>query len=722
VTAYDSTDAVTAHVLYLSAVGVPNNAAFVDNGDGTGSFTFTPQAAQIGVDTVTFLATDQGNPQLTASMQVEITVVGVNTPPVLDPIGPQTILEGDLLTINLSASDPDGTTPYFTMDSSALGGSATLVDNGDGTAVFTWVPGFTMAGLVDVSFYAHDGIDYDREVVIVQVYEAGDQPPVFDPLPSPTVTEADTAVAVISAYDPDAGPVTISVVEGTLPPNFIFFDSGNGIATLTMMPDYTQSGVYIGNQTPVLDTIIDYTLNENENIIFTISASDLDGVPTLSITGGGLPANPLTDNGDGTGTFNWTPGYFDAGVYTVTFTATDDADPGLTDSRQMTLTVVDVNRLPWSDYPSEVPDSISEGDTVYFSIIAWDEDSTIPNITAFLEDVDTLATNMYLDSTYIDVVNNWRVSYLMFAPDYTQGSAPIATFYQVRFEVCDGADPTFCRPPTTPVTFRVYDKNQPPQIILPPDSTGPFTITEGETITLLVTAMDDVGMVDSLVAEDLPAGATFSGLQFQKTFTFTPGFTQSGQYLVSFIAYDTGGLTDTAIVEINVIDGGNQAPQIITVLPETTDVFIDVLHQDVLDAVDPDLDSIVFTAITGSPNMAFSYTGAPGSAQGLFGFVPAFSEADAVYEVQFIATDYPGGLTDVLVRYYHVLPMMRGDVDSDNSYSMNDIVYLINYFFRGGPAPDPLDTGDVDRNGAVNVADIAYLVNYLYNNGPAPPQ
>jgi len=212
---------VTAHVLYLSAVGVPNNAAFVDNGDGTGSFTFTPQAAQIGVDTVTFLATDQGNPQLTASMQVEITVVGVNTPPVLDPIGPQTILEGDLLTINLSASDPDGTTPYFTMDSSALGGSATLVDNGDGTAVFTWVPGFTMAGLVDVSFYAHDGIDYDREVVIVQVYEAGDQPPVFDPLPSPTVTEADTAVAVISAYDPDAGPVTISVVEGTLPPNFI---------------------------------------------------------------------------------------------------------------------------------------------------------------------------------------------------------------------------------------------------------------------------------------------------------------------------------------------------------------------------------------------------------------------------------------------------------------------------------------------------------------------
>jgi hypothetical protein len=263
-----------------------------------------------------------------------------------------------------------------------------------------------MAGLVDVSFYAHDGIDYDREVVIVQVYEAGDQPPVFDPLPSPTVTEADTAVAVISAYDPDAGPVTISVVEGTLPPNFIFFDSGNGIATLTMMPDYTQSGVYIigiivddGTFADTSDFavtvqeigIIDYTVNENENIIFTISASDLDGVPTLSITGGGLPANPLTDNGDGTGTFNWTPGYFDAGVYTVTFTATDDADPGLTDSRQMTLTVVDVNRLPWSDYISEVPDSISEGDTVYFGIFALDEDSTTPEIRAFLEDEDTLA-------------------------------------------------------------------------------------------------------------------------------------------------------------------------------------------------------------------------------------------------------------------------------------------------------------------------------------------
>jgi hypothetical protein len=69
-----------------------------------------------------------------------------------------------------------------------------------------------------------------------------------------------------------------------------------------------------------------------------------------------------------------------------------------------------------------------------------------------------------------------------------------------------------------------------------------------------------------------------------------------------------------------------------------------------------------------------------------------------------------------------VQTFMRGDADANDQYTMNDIVYLANFMFRGGPAPIPLDAGDVDMSGTIGVSDIAYLVNFLYKSGPRPPQ
>ena len=61
-----------------------------------------------------------------------------------------------------------------------------------------------------------------------------------------------------------------------------------------------------------------------------------------------------------------------------------------------------------------------------------------------------------------------------------------------------------------------------------------------------------------------------------------------------------------------------------------------------------------------------------------------------------------------------------GDANGDNDISSADIVYLINYLFKGGPSPNPIQSGDANCDGRVTSADTVYLVNFLFKGGPAP--
>jgi len=64
--------------------------------------------------------------------------------------------------------------------------------------------------------------------------------------------------------------------------------------------------------------------------------------------------------------------------------------------------------------------------------------------------------------------------------------------------------------------------------------------------------------------------------------------------------------------------------------------------------------------------------------------------------------------------------ILHADVNLDGQLSVADLVYLINYLFKGGPAPELLIVADVNRDGALTVADAIYLINYLFKGGPAP--
>jgi hypothetical protein len=90
---------------------------------------------------------------------------------------------------------------------------------------------------------------------------------------------------------------------------------------------------------------------------------------------------------------------------------------------------------------------------------------------------------------------------------------------------------------------------------------------------------------------------------------------------------------------------------------------------------------------------------------------------------------YEGGAIIVLVDYALVIAgpdvgcdCEPGNCNSDVDINMLDILYLIAYLYKGGPAPTPyaLCSGDPDCNCANNMLDILHLISYLYKGGPAP--
>ena len=64
--------------------------------------------------------------------------------------------------------------------------------------------------------------------------------------------------------------------------------------------------------------------------------------------------------------------------------------------------------------------------------------------------------------------------------------------------------------------------------------------------------------------------------------------------------------------------------------------------------------------------------------------------------------------------------LIAGDVYSDREIDVKDVIFLINYLFKSGPAPDSPLLGDVNCNQATDITDLVYLINYIFKSGPPP--
>ena len=336
--------------------------------------------------------------------------------------------------------------------------------------------------------------------------------------------------------------------------------------------------------------------------------------------------------------------------------------------------------------------SLTEGDTLEFRVSATDPD---------LDLIALSAENMPANSSFTDSGNG--AGWFAFTPSFTQ-----ADTYYVTFTASDGwlADSEM-------VEIIVAEAgNQPPVL----DSIGSKSVMEGDTLEFGIHATDvDLDPI-VLYTLNVLLNVTFidSG-NGAGSFTFTPDFTQADTLYVTFIVSD-GSLADSELVKIVVYDVNRPPVLILDPSIDSTDVIVGdtcILH---LWSTDPDGQSLVLGTDILPTNSDFYDSGNGG---GLFRFYPRHMQEDSVYHVTFIASDtFLADSQTVAMRV--IITHVPGDANGDGSVNVGDVVYLVSYLYRNGPAPLPEDAGDANCDGPINVGDVVYLVSYLYRGGPPP--
>ncbi|HWR81732.1 MAG TPA: hypothetical protein VN285_00360 [Candidatus Deferrimicrobium sp.] len=66
------------------------------------------------------------------------------------------------------------------------------------------------------------------------------------------------------------------------------------------------------------------------------------------------------------------------------------------------------------------------------------------------------------------------------------------------------------------------------------------------------------------------------------------------------------------------------------------------------------------------------------------------------------------------------LPYQPGDVDGSGFIEIPDPIYLGEYMFLSGPAPQPPNSGDVNSDCSINIADVVALVEHVLLSGQPP--
>ncbi|NIM99228.1 MAG: hypothetical protein GTO24_14450 [candidate division Zixibacteria bacterium] len=64
--------------------------------------------------------------------------------------------------------------------------------------------------------------------------------------------------------------------------------------------------------------------------------------------------------------------------------------------------------------------------------------------------------------------------------------------------------------------------------------------------------------------------------------------------------------------------------------------------------------------------------------------------------------------------------MAMGDLNSDGTLDVQDVVFCVNYLYRSGSAPYPLAAGDCNCDGVIDIGDAVHLINYLFKHGSPP--
>jgi hypothetical protein len=279
-----------------------------------------------------------------------------------------TVAENGLLTVNVTAADPDGE-PIASLTAAILPAGATFTPGpGNTSGTLSWTPDFSKAGSYSVTFTASNAL-WGSGTTAITVTNT-DQPPVVTTPATATVAENNLLTVNVTAVDGDGQAITSLTATG-LPAGATFTPGpGNTSGTLSWTPDFTKAGSYSvtftasnalsgsgttaitvtnTDRAPVVTAPATATVAENNLLTVNVTAADADGQAITSLAATGLPAGATFTPGPGntSGTLSWTPDFSKAGATASRSPpATRSPAPAPPPSPSPTRT-----RLLWSRHP-----------------------------------------------------------------------------------------------------------------------------------------------------------------------------------------------------------------------------------------------------------------------------------------------------------------------------------------------------------------------------------
>ena len=532
--------------------GAPTGAAI---NAASGVFTWAPSEVQgPGTYPVTLRVTDNGSPVSSAFETINIVVNEVNLLPVLAPIGNRTNTEMTLLTFTASATDADVPTQIFTYGLGTNAPSGAVIDPVSG--VFTWTPSEAQGpstNLVTVLVWDNGSPVLTNSETITIVITEVNLVPVLTPIGNKTNSEGSLLTFTATATDADLPVQTLTYSLSNAPVGATINSASgvfnwtpgetqgpstnvvtvlvrdNGTPALTNSETITIVITEVNNS-PVLTSIGNKSVNEGVQISFTASATDSD-VPLQSLTYSLLNAPTGAVINSASGAFTWTPSEFQGGPsnYLVTVRVTDNGSPALSASEVITITVNEVNLAPVLG--SIGSKSVGEGNLLTFTATATDADLPAQQFTYSLSNAPAGA------------VINASSGVFTWTPSETQGPG----VYSVTVRVTDNGSPALSASEIISIT--VTEVNVAP--VLAP--IGNKNVIQGSNLTFTATATDaDVPvqtLTYSLVGTPLVGASVHPA---SGVFSWTPNAVQLGGSYSVTVQVSDGTFTDTEVVPINV--------------------------------------------------------------------------------------------------------------------------------------------------------------------------
>lgn len=580
-----------------------------------------------------------------------------------------------------------------------------------------------------------------RVALVVSGMPIVNQPPVLEDIGNMLIGEGRLLNFAVTADDPDGDELSWSVTG--LPVGATF-----NKLVFNWIPDYEQEGEYVvtfdvtdsefidsrevvisvtnTNRPPVFYVIRPEPVNENEELVFTVAATDPDGDP-VTYAADNLPEGATFIDR----TFSWTPNYDQQGEHAVRFIASDSQASNSEDIDIVIISVINDNRPPvaeagefqnvldgdgsggelvtldatgstdpdndivgysWSD---NLGDLIPKGanpiallSVGYHTIMLTVTDSEGQTDTDFVNVQVNNSQNQPPiadagdDMTVQDTDSDGIVNVTLSAAGSSDADGSIVTYLWQT----DGAfglgevSVLSLQAGTHVITLTVIDNkgaSDEDTVTVTVESItggsapilspiGNKVISENESLSFVISAFDAEDDFITYSAEDLPEGAMFVG----RTFAWIPNYQQEGQYVVTFKASD-GRFFDSESIVITVLNM-NRPP----IFSAIDDMLVDEGSEIsfTIGVIDPDGDSIAYAINMGPPGARLN--------NGTFSWTPNYRQAGD-YIISFVASD-------------------RQSVNAEDIESVNVTVNNVNSFPVAEAGYDQVVL-DEDRDGITEV-------------------